>query len=125
MSEALQIQLRKGVLEMCVLALLSREDGYAYDIAARLAELIGMGEGTIYPLMRRMQSDGLVTTYLAESDSGPPRKYYRLTEQGHRRAIEMMGVWDSFAGAMSNLLSPMRRPSNDENGNRNTRRQGQ
>jgi PadR family transcriptional regulator, regulatory protein PadR len=66
MAEALHIQLRKGVLEMCVLALLSREDGYPYDIAARLAELIGMGEGTIYPLMRRLQSDGLVETYLEE-----------------------------------------------------------
>src|SRR5689334_16378448 len=78
MAEPLQVQLRKGVLEMCVLALLSREDGYAYDIAARLSELIGMGEGTIYPLMRRLQTDGLVKTYLEESDSGPPRKYYRL-----------------------------------------------
>src|SRR5271156_4052037 len=84
MSEALQVQLRKGVLEMCVLALLSRDDGYAYDIAARLSELIGMGEGTIYPLMRRLQTDGLVKTYLEESDSGPPRKYYQLTKAGHR-----------------------------------------
>jgi len=57
------VQLRKGVLDMCVLALLARQDGYAYDIASRLAAEIGMGEGTIYPLMRRMQTDGLVKTY--------------------------------------------------------------
>ena len=62
MSESLQIQLKKGVLEMCVLALLSKGDNYAYDIAIRMAEAVGMGEGTIYPLMRRMQNDGLVTT---------------------------------------------------------------
>ena len=52
MTESLQIQLKKGVLEMCVLALLSRGDGYAYEISSRLADAIGMGEGTIYPLMR-------------------------------------------------------------------------
>ena len=64
MPEAVQVQLKRGVLELCVLALLSRADAYAYDIAARLAAAIDMGEGTIYPLMRRMQSDGLVDTYL-------------------------------------------------------------
>ena len=72
MPEAVQVQLKRGVLELCVLALLSRADAYAYDIAARLAAAIDMGEGTIYPLMRRMQSDGLVDTYLVESPSGPP-----------------------------------------------------
>ena len=82
MTESLQIQLKKGVLEMCVLALLSRGDNYAYDIASRMAEAVGMGEGTIYPLMRRMQNDGLVTTYLQESGSGPPRKYYKITKTG-------------------------------------------
>jgi PadR family transcriptional regulator PadR len=55
MVEAVQVQLKKGVLELCVLALLSRADSYAYEIASRLAEGIDMGEGTIYPLMRRMQ----------------------------------------------------------------------
>ena len=67
MPESLQIQLKKGVLEMCVLALLSKGDNYAYDIASRMAEAVGMGEGTIYPLMRRMQNEGLVSTYLQES----------------------------------------------------------
>ena len=64
MPEAIDIQLKKGALDLCVLALLSRGDSYAYEIASRLAEAIGMGEGTIYPLMRRMQADGLVETYL-------------------------------------------------------------
>jgi PadR family transcriptional regulator, regulatory protein PadR len=104
MSEALQVQLRKGVLEMCVLALLSHEDGYAYDIAARLAELIGMGEGTIYPLMRRMQNDGLVATYLAESDSGPPRKYYRLTAAGRAAAKGQIAEWHTFTDAVGRVV---------------------
>ena len=58
-------------LELCVLALLSKQDSYAYEIASSLADSIGMGEGTIYPLMRRLQNDGLVETYLVESSSGP------------------------------------------------------
>jgi len=104
MAETLQVQLRKGVLEMCVLALLSREDGYAYDIAARLSELIGMGEGTIYPLMRRLQTDGLVKTYLEESGSGPPRKYYRLTPAGRTALVAQMGEWNTFTAAVANVL---------------------
>ena len=91
MTIRIQVQLKKGVLELCVLALLSRGDSYGYDIAARLAEAIDMGEGTIYPLMRRLRGDGLVETYLKESDSGPPRKYFRLTEAGresHEQEVE-------------------------------------
>jgi PadR family transcriptional regulator PadR len=105
MAETLQVQLRKGVLEMCVLALLSREDGYAYDIAARLSELIGMGEGTIYPLMRRLQADGLVKTYLEESASGPPRKYYRLTPAGRTTLAAQIGEWSAFSAAVANVLN--------------------
>ena len=66
-TEAIEVQLKKGVLALCVLALLSRADSYAYEIASKLAKDIDMGEGTIYPLMRRMQSDGQVETYLVES----------------------------------------------------------
>jgi PadR family transcriptional regulator PadR len=99
-----QIQLKKGVLELCVLALLSRGESYAYDIAARLAEAIDMGEGTIYPLMRRMQTEGLVDTYLVESSSGPPRKYYRLT--GARRAAydDQKSGYTRFARAVATIL---------------------
>src|SRR5262249_58104720 len=90
---------------MCVLALLARKDGYAYDIASRLAEAIGMGEGTIYPLMRRMQSEGLVKTYLEESSSGPPRKYYQLTRAGHAALAEQKAEWQSFVAAVAKILS--------------------
>ena len=73
MPETIEIQLKKGVLTLCVLALLNRHDSYAYEIASTLSDAIDMGEGTIYPLMRRMQSDGQVETYLVESPSGPSR----------------------------------------------------
>ena len=108
MSDSLQVQLRKGVLDMCVLALLARSDGYAYDIASRLAGAIGMGEGTIYPLMRRMQSDGLVKTYLEESSSGPPRKYYQLTRAGHAALAAQKADWNDFVADVAKVLSDVK-----------------
>lgn len=104
MPESVDIQLKKGALDLCVLALLSREDGYAYDIASRLAVAIGMGEGTIYPLMRRMQADGLVETYLVESSAGPSRKYYRLTAKGRDSFTAQANAWRAFAGAVDDIL---------------------
>ena len=104
MTDSLLVQLRKGVLDMCVLAMLAERDGYAYDIASRLAEDIGMGEGTIYPLMRRMQADGLVETYLVESSAGPSRKYYRLTAAGRASLATQTQAWRSFAGAVQSIL---------------------
>jgi len=104
MSESLQVQLKKGVLEMCVLALLSNGDNYAYEIASRMADAVGMGEGTVYPLMRRMQNDGLVTTYLIESPSGPPRKYYKLTRSGAQELKSQISDWKAFEVAVRKIL---------------------
>jgi PadR family transcriptional regulator PadR len=102
--ETIEIQLKKGVLTLCVLALLNRRDSYAYEIASTLSDAIDMGEGTIYPLMRRMQAEGQVETYLVESPSGPSRKYYRLTDAG-RRALEVQTTeWRAFARAVGAIL---------------------
>ena len=105
MPEAIETQLKKGVLGLCVLALLSRGDSYAYQIASTLADAVDMGEGTIYPLMRRMQADGLVSTYLEESPSGPPRKYYAITQTGRERYATQAAEWRAFAGAVNSLIS--------------------
>lgn len=104
MPEPIEIQLKKGALELCVLALLHHHDSYAYEIASRLAEAIGMGEGTIYPLMRRLQSDGLVQTYLVESSSGPPRKYYRLSDAGRKTFEGQKDAWATFSGAVDQIV---------------------
>lgn len=104
MPEAIEIQLKKGVLALCVLALLERGDSYAYEIASRMAEAVDMGEGTVYPLMRRMQSDGLVETYMVESASGPSRKYYRLTEAGRVSLASQKTEWDAFVRAVNGIL---------------------
>ncbi len=104
MPEAIEIQLKKGALELCVLALLSQHESYAYEIASKLSDSIGMGEGTIYPLMRRLQNDGLVETYLVESSAGPSRKYYRLTEAGKASFNAQRSAWSSFSGAVQSIL---------------------
>jgi PadR family transcriptional regulator, regulatory protein PadR len=104
MTESNQIQLKKGALELCVLALLARRESYAYGIASTLAVAVEMGEGTIYPLMRRMQNDGLVDTRLVESNSGPPRKYYRLTPAGRAAFAAQKREWRAFANAVNRLL---------------------
>ncbi len=103
MSE-IEVQLKKGVLGLCVLALLARRNSYAYEIASRMADAVDMGEGTIYPLMRRMQKDGLVSTYLEESPSGPPRKYYAITEAGHASLAAQIAEWRDFTHAVDQLI---------------------
>lgn len=108
MTESLQVQLKKGVLELCVLALLSRQDSYAYELASVLAEDVGMGEGTIYPLMRRLQIDGLVKTYLVESASGPPRKYYKLTPAGRTAFSAQKTEWQEFVSSINRALGASR-----------------
>src|SRR4051812_17741773 len=108
MTEAIQIQLKKGALELCVLTLLARRESYAYEIASTLAAAVDMGEGTIYPLMRRMQNDGLVDTRLVGSNGGPPRKYYRLTSAGRTAFVAQKREWLVFTDAVNELLGDIR-----------------
>ena len=104
MAEPIDTQLKKGVLELCVLELLSQGDSYAYEIASKLADAIGMGEGTVYPLMRRLSTDGLVETYLVESSTGPSRKYYRLTRTGRVALNEQREAWGKFRSAVDGII---------------------
>lgn len=107
MTDSIQVQLRKGVLDLCVLAVLSRGESYGYEIASTLVAAVGMGEGTIYPLMRRMQNDGLVATRIVESSNGPPRKYYRLTPLGRSIFEAHRRDWRSLADAVDKLLEEL------------------
>ena len=75
-------QYKKGVLELCVLSLLRQQDRYGYEISEFLSKYIDIADGTVYPLLRKLKADGLVTTYLQEESGGPPRKYYKLTQLG-------------------------------------------
>lgn len=85
------VQVRKGLLELCILNLLSSGEQYGYDIIRKVLEIPGFGitEGTLYPLLSRLRMQGLVQTRLVESNSGPARKYYALTEKGAQTAKTM------------------------------------
>lgn len=75
-------QYKKGVLELCVMALLKKRDCYGYEISDFLAQHIEIAEGTVYPILRKLKENGLLSTYLQEESGGPPRKYYSLTAKG-------------------------------------------
>lgn len=97
-------QLKKGTLELCVLGALSRTDRYGYELVEIISKHIDISEGTIYPLLRRCMNDGLFDSYLKESDQGPPRKYYKLTDRGRAIYREQRQEWDSFSASMNKLL---------------------
>jgi PadR family transcriptional regulator PadR len=98
-------QMKRGVLEFCVLALLRGEERYGFDLVRELAGLDGMviGEGTIYPLLARLRREGLVETRWRESSSGPPRRYYRMTASGRRALDGFIREWQRFRDAVDSV----------------------
>jgi PadR family transcriptional regulator PadR len=108
-AEKWEIQLRKGSLELAILSALWGGRLYGLEILRHLethSELIVV-EGTVYPLLNRLRTLGLVESEWVESVSGHPRKYYRLTETGRQRALDMRLVWNRFAASMNRLLEPL------------------
>lgn len=101
----MNIQLKKGVMEIVVLSMLRRRDFYGYELVSEISKYIERSEGTIYPLLNRFKKDGLVDTYLAESHNGPPRKYYKITEAGRTEYIESVREWSDFTKAVNMLLT--------------------
>ncbi len=100
-------QLRKGVLEYCVLALLRDGQRYGFELVRALSAAEGLlvSEGTIYPLLSRLRRDDLVSTSWQESESGPPRRYYQLTETGKHALSEFSAEWIRFRDAVDALLT--------------------
>ncbi len=97
-------QFKKGVLDLCVLTILSKGDSYGYDVADALSKKIQLSDGTVYPILRKLASDGYVSTYLKESQNGPPRKYYHLTDEGKKLLVEEKNDWDTFTKAVKEIL---------------------
>ena len=98
-------QLRRGVLEHCVLALLEHEERYGYDLVTELSEAgLVASEGTSYPLLSRLRRDALVQTSWRESPAGPPRRYYSLTREGHRALAEFRTSWDELKLSVDDIL---------------------
>lgn len=103
--ENTKAQMRKGVLEFCILSVLKKQDAYTSEILETLknAKLLVV-EGTIYPLLTRLKNDGLLAYRWEESTSGPPRKYYSLTEDGQTFLNELNGTWTELSNAV-NLIT--------------------
>jgi PadR family transcriptional regulator, regulatory protein PadR len=101
----MKTQLKKGTLDMCVLAVLAHGDSYAYELVSTLSQTMEISEGTIYPLMRRLQAESWVSTYLVQSTSGPPRKYYSLTALGRRSLLAMETEWREFVIEVNGVLA--------------------
>lgn len=100
-------QLRKGVLEYCVLALLRDEPKYGVELLAELSavSVMSTSQGTIYPLLSRLRREGYVDTELRDSPSGPPRRYYALTPLGRAALAEFAGAWPHFRNAVDHFLN--------------------
>ena len=105
-SEGLLTQMRKGVLECCVLSLLNQREMYGLELVRTLSEVDGMvlSEGTLYPLLSRLRKEDLVDTTWQESAAGPPRRYYRLTAKGRRALADSSTEWRRFRDAVDRLL---------------------
>lgn len=100
--ENTQAQMRKGVLEFCILSILSNEEAYASQLIDKLKESkLLVVEGTIYPLLTRLKNDGLLAYRWEESSSGPPRKYYKITELGEKFLKELQRTWDDLVHAVN------------------------
>ncbi|MBO4238207.1 MULTISPECIES: PadR family transcriptional regulator [Pseudonocardia] len=99
-------QLLKGVLDLAVLAVLDRGDGYGYEVvrALRAAGLSEVGDASVYGTLRRLYGAGLLTSYVVPSEEGPHRKYYAINEPGRARLQETTDRWRAFATTMEGLV---------------------
>ena len=110
-SDKWEVQLRKGCLELAILAALWDGKLYGLEILQRLesdSDLV-ISEGTVYPLLSRLKTMELVRSEWVESDAGHPRKYYALTPTGRQRGREMAAMWTRFSSSMDRLLTPLAR----------------
>lgn len=104
-SENTKQQMRKGVLELCILSILSQGDAYPTEIIEKLKETkLVVVEGTLYPLLTRLKNTGLLTYRWEESSSGPPRKYYKLTEIGEQYLKELQLSWRELVEAVNKTI---------------------
>ncbi|HOI39742.1 MAG TPA: PadR family transcriptional regulator [Methanobacterium sp.] len=97
-------QFKKGVLKLLVLVLLDKKDCYGYEMVDEISKSISISEGTIYPLLKRLKKEKMVSSYLKESQDGPPRKYYKITDSGKEKKAELVAEWFEFSNGVNNLV---------------------
>jgi len=102
--EKIRSQMRKGILEYCILLILKDKEAYASEIINILQDThLIVVEGTLYPLLTRLKNDNLLMYQWVESVQGPPRKYYRLTDEGKNFLLELENAWDEISGSVGKL----------------------
>ncbi len=97
-------QLKKGVLELLVLLIVSKKDKYGYELVEAVSKIVDVNEGTIYPILKRLTNEGYFETYLEESKEGPPRKYYHITALGKKQCEEQKCEWEKFATSVNTFI---------------------
>ncbi|QDP42063.1 PadR family transcriptional regulator [Radiobacillus deserti] len=99
-------QMLKGILEGCILAVIEQQPTYGYELSLRLQEngLTDISEGSIYPILLRLQKEQLIDGTLKTSETGPKRKYYALTEKGYQALEEFEAQWNSIQPPVANIL---------------------
>lgn len=105
----MNIQIKKGVIEVCAFTILSKNDCYGYELAETISSHIQISEGTIYPLLRRLTREGYFTTYLQESSGGPPRKYYKITDTGMKYKESLLKDWNDMIEGVNELIAECER----------------
>jgi len=100
----MNVQLKKGILELCVLSVVARKDCYGYELVNEISKNIEISDGTIYPILRRLTQVGFFTTYLQESQEGPPRKYYKITELGMKTKEILEKEWVMFMDSVNRII---------------------
>jgi PadR family transcriptional regulator PadR len=100
----MNVQFKKGILEVCVLVLLSRKDYYGYELVETVSQNIDISEGAVYPILRRLTEEGYFTTYIQESNEGPARKYYKITELGRHHKDTLLSDWRTFVAGVTELI---------------------
>ncbi|MBG9546253.1 PadR family transcriptional regulator [Cytobacillus firmus] len=100
-------QMLKGILDGCLLAIIKEGEIYGYELAAKLESygFRSLSEGTIYPLLLRMQKEGLISSTLRKSTAGPKRKYYTLTEKGEQELDLFIVRWEQVSSSVDNVLN--------------------
>ncbi|MFA5603262.1 MAG: PadR family transcriptional regulator [Bacilli bacterium] len=100
----MNIQFKKGVLELIVLVSVNKKDMYGYELIVEVSKIVDINEGTIYPLLKRLTNEKYFDTYLTESNEGPPRKYYKITNLGREKMDELVNHWSVFSESVNNFI---------------------
>lgn len=108
-------QVRRGLVEFCILESISKQPMYGYDLLVYLEQwdIISITEGTLYPLLRRLQKEEYIVSYWQESDAGPPRKYYQLTKKGEELLHFMKSTWSQLTQSIDELIQMERNERNE------------